>query len=374
MGSESRGVGDRPSIPSNKLADRTPATAPVHASHGSPTTPPQQQQDSSQQVDGKWKLASGAASRPEPDAATRLMGKLSPVDKPNLVPASMINLLWGTNNDMGMHHLGWHLMARPDRDRWISQLKQDPDFVKFNARTKWLDGMQKLKPLNEGSKGNGVAFGAMHRGMIEVLKNPKTYEARGLPVPEGLDKIFEGWKEIPTEVIAKVTPPEQQPKVRKTLEMLMNIETNWKQFNSLDELCNFMQTQVLSQLGVSGTHNILHVAMADGHSPIDVGDPMLNLYNKNFWGLHGFIDNVISGYIKARGKGAKGADATACKKELAEFNKVKKAQTEHMVHSLSPLPAKVGTKGPVAHGPVVPPPEIPLSLREVSKQMFQPPE
>lgn len=368
MGDESRGVGKQTRIQRNNPSGRTQEPQAAHSNRSS--APAQEQGPRKSGV--SWDLPIGAARRAEPDAATRLMGSVSAADKPNLVPPSIINLLWGTNNDMGLHHLGWHLMARPDRAKWIAQLKQDPDFVKFNDRTKWLDGMQKLKPLNEGSKGNGIAFGAMHEGMIEVLKDPETYKLRGLPVPEGLNQIFEGWKQIPEEVIAKVTPASRQTEIRKTLQMLFDIKTNWKQFKTLDDLCNFMQTQVASSLGVSGTHNILHVAMADGHSPIDVGDPMLNLFNKNFWGLHGFIDSVIKDYIEARGQGATGADATAFKKEFAQFNKVKKAQTAHMLHSLPPVLTKNSSRGPVT---AVPPPQpIPLSMSEVSKQMFKPPE
>lgn len=340
--------------------------------------------------------------------AQQLFNKCSVEERKKLVPESLITLLWGTNNDMGWHHLGWHLMARSDREDLIAQLNRDPDFVAFdqqfakaNNGVGWIKGLKKLHPKDEGSDGNGLDFGAMHRGMITVFKDPATYTSRGLAVPQGLDKLFEGWTTVPEDVLAKISSPTRRAEIGKTVQLLLDIDKgdNFKKFKSLDDVCNFMQTQLgakLAEVGISGTHNILHVAMASDSSPINVGDPMLNLFNRDFWGLHGLIDSTITRYIDARTDDFKARKAAIKKlkapaaekkkltaelnaeikqfrKELKKFTTAQKKQTDHMENALPPvrsLSRGLAKGAPHAHG-APPAIEMPLSLKAISQRMFE---
>src|SRR5262249_14824407 len=39
----------------------------------------------------------------------------------------------------------------------------------------------------------------------------------------------------------------------------------------------------------TGLHNYVHNRFSDSSSPIDMGDPTVNIQNKTFWRLHGWI-------------------------------------------------------------------------------------
>ncbi|HEY8073704.1 MAG TPA: hypothetical protein VIF62_06340, partial [Labilithrix sp.] len=41
----------------------------------------------------------------------------------------------------------------------------------------------------------------------------------------------------------------------------------------------------------AGIHNYIHNRYSDPNSKIDIGDPSVNLQNKRFWRLHGWIES-----------------------------------------------------------------------------------
>ena len=50
----------------------------------------------------------------------------------------------------------------------------------------------------------------------------------------------------------------------------------------------------------SGLHNYLHYRFQDAKSKIDIGDPSVNLQNKRFWRLHGWIERRWTEFRKIK--------------------------------------------------------------------------
>jgi len=91
---------------------------------------------------------------------------------------------------------------------------------------------------------------------------------------------------------------------------LAELGSNLDSFGSDDELGLYIETSLRptssnanarSRDKSSGIHNYMHNRFADSSSKIDIGDPSVNLENKRFWRLHGWIDHVWTEYRAAKG-------------------------------------------------------------------------
>jgi len=185
---------------------------------------------------------------------------------PATMPAEIVSFM--RENNWGQKHLAWH-----------------------------QDRQNGKAPIQEGQAGNGVEFLAMHRGMMQMLRERFPQHAA----------LFQG----------RNTPPLQgegplDPRMQTAYETLQNLDKNAGEFKSDDDLGMFIQSgsgpQHDAKLGSAGIHNYLHMRLSDPKSPIDMGDPTVNIENPQFWQLHGWIDNRWEAFRKARGESADSPD------------------------------------------------------------------
>jgi len=180
----------------------------------------------------------------------------------------------------------------------------------------WLDNNKiKPAPFQEGDPNNGIEFLAMHRAMIEYLRQ----RFGSLPVtndPDGrrtVNEVLDGWK---TDDEAIQGLGKFNGNVATFRAGLVNIN-NFNQFKSEDEFGLFLQTgmRLIGQLDPAnpsrrrynndprpgaGVHNWMHGQLMDDNSPITVGDPRTNLPNILFWRIHGWIENKWKQWEAAR--------------------------------------------------------------------------
>src|SRR5205807_1425436 len=95
--------------------------------------------------------------------------------------------------------------------------------------------------------------------------------------------------------------------------MLQGIDRLQNQIGSFadDDACGlYIETQrrpvpadpfAASDDPTTGIHNYLHGRFSDPTSPVNMGDPLLNLANSQFWRLHGWIDARWSAFRQAKG-------------------------------------------------------------------------
>jgi hypothetical protein len=157
-------------------------------------------------------------------------------------------------------------------------------------------------PIQEGEEGNGMDFLAMHRVMIRML-------VKAFPQHKAL---FEGWTNPPQPPEDPFLPGEELPEKRRTpFSPLMSTaifrfqrDQTLRAFPGDDELGRYLQTSLrpvpnnLRQRAddlTSGIHNYLHNRWADDKSPVDLGNPEVNIFNERFWRLHGWIDKRSQG-------------------------------------------------------------------------------
>lgn len=191
---------------------------------------------------------------------------------------------WGT------HHLQWHT------ERHWNLL--DPSGKKWATKQGWHRAN-----VQEGEPGNGLEFLAMHRAMIERLttKFPKQ------------KKLFTGWTKVPTNPDDKTSPvPDgrEEDFAEPMRVALDKLSKHIGDFETDDELGLFLETRLRPEPGdprartsdqSAGIHNYLHNRFMDPNSSIDVGDPSVNLKNKLFWRLHGWIDARWTAFRAAKG-------------------------------------------------------------------------
>ncbi len=190
----------------------------------------------------------------------------------------------------GSHHLKWHVERRWDR--------------MASSDRKWAQsqGYQRAS-MQEGEKGNGLEFLAMHRAMIRTLLDefPKQ------------KSLFVGFSTIPTDPRDKDAPLPHGDRTPFDAEMkkaLDRLENHIDSFADDDELGRFIETKMRPLPGKpgnqttdagAGLHNYLHMRFADSSSSIDIGNPSVNLQNKRFWQLHGWLDARWTAFRKLKG-------------------------------------------------------------------------
>jgi hypothetical protein len=239
-------------------------------------------------------LSTGCASNPGDDpnapmaeedvgAADRAGVTVDPLLMPKAVVSYLQMQGW---ND---HHLMWHTARR-----WDLLSPSDRDWA---VRKGW-----KRAALQEGAPGNGLEFLAMHRVMLRTLQQRYPTYAH----------LFDGWETPPTDPKDKKDPLPHHgtdPFDDHMLDAISRLETQITSFKSDDELGRFLETSLAptakdphqhSSDLAAGIHNYIHNRFTDPSSAIDIGDPSVNLANKRFWRLHGWIDAIWTKYRAAK--------------------------------------------------------------------------
>jgi hypothetical protein len=207
---------------------------------------------------------------------------------PLLMPRSIVDYLG--KHKWGMMHLQWHTARR-----WDLMPASSLEYAKKHGWTR--------APLQEGVAGNGIEFLAMHRMMKQHLTDlyPTT------------KKYFVGWTTPPTDPADRRDPLPDGMMVEFDANMVAAIdrlENHLDTFKSDDELGRFIETSLRPTAYApdhrttdksAGLHNYIHNRFADPSSKIDVGDPTVNLQNKRFWRLLGWIDTVWTNYRALKG-------------------------------------------------------------------------
>ena len=197
---------------------------------------------------------------------------------PLAMPKTVLTYL--KSNDWGSHHLEWHTSRQ-----WDLLQPSDQAWAKKQGWSR--------ATVQEGAKGNGLEFLAMHRVMIRTLSQQFPSSA----------SLFNGWSEPPTN------PNDPADKVpagsvkafdldkEKAIDKLQN---HLDEFESDDDIGLYIETSLRptssdpsarSTDKSVGIHNYIHNRFADSKSKIDIGDPSVNLQNRRFWRLHGWIES-----------------------------------------------------------------------------------
>ena len=197
---------------------------------------------------------------------------------PIAMPKPILGFL--KTNGWGTHHLEWHTIRNWDRLQASDQA--------YAKRQGWARADKQ-----EGSKGNGLEFLAMHRAMFHILLDK---------FPENKD-LFAGWPAPPTNAkdrsdpVPSGNPAEFDPAKLPALDKLAN---HLADFKSDDELGLYIETTVRPTASnpnaratdpSAGIHNFIHNRFSGDSAKVDIGDPSVNLQNKRFWRLHGWIES-----------------------------------------------------------------------------------
>jgi hypothetical protein len=208
---------------------------------------------------------------------------------------------WMDENEFAQAHDGWHLVR-----------KWDQGCRRSNAPAQGCASAQRLlnqgltrAPIQQGAPGDGLAFMAMHRHMIQVLK--ATFPKHSA--------LFAGFKKVPRSK-ADAENPTPWRNVSwsadniKGFDTLENIEQNLSMFDSEDALGNYIENTYRwtaqsptspANLAGDGLHGVLHSQWSVNGSPANLIDQAVDVKNHSFWKLHGWIDDVWERYRKAKG-------------------------------------------------------------------------
>lgn len=205
---------------------------------------------------------------------------------PLAMPAPMLTFLKA--QDWGSHHLEWHTVRQWDR--------LEPSDQAWAKRQGWARA-----DLMEGAKGNGLEFLAMHRVMIKILSEKFPKDAA----------LFNGWASPPTALDDKNDPlPGGDAFDPAKLKAIDKLQNHLADFKSDDELGLYFETTLRptktnpEQRAAdrsTGIHNYLHNRFMDPNSKIDIGDPSVNLQNKRFWRLHGWLESRWTEFRRLKG-------------------------------------------------------------------------
>lgn len=212
------------------------------------------------------------------------------------IPQDMVEYMQGAN--WGEHHDQWHYEQR--YDFWHYRADHGDagaaEVVAYGDAKGWGKGQ-----YQEGAPGNGLHFLAMHRAMFQLL-------AEGFPQHS---QYLRGWHSPPQDPSDPNDPvagdaPFPADKARGVLA----VETDQAAFATEDEFGLFIETNirptpddptVRTQDGRTGLHNFLHNRWTDDESPVNLGDPRVNIFNARFWRLHGWIERLWTEYRAAKG-------------------------------------------------------------------------
>ena len=215
-----------------------------------------------------------AKVQPTPDA----------MQMPKAVLAYENTRLWS------VHHEEWH-----DIRRWDVMEKSDREWMQKQG---W-----KRVAIQEGMPTDGLSFLAMHRVMLEDMRNRFPQYA----------EFFSGWATPPTDPKDKTNPLVVKDSTEFDADMIKaidRIENHPETFADDDDFGLFLETNHRPIAGnpknktsdkSAGLHNYLHRRFSNDKSAIDMGDPSVNIRNREFWRLHGWVDGQWSAFRRAKG-------------------------------------------------------------------------
>ncbi|MFD0894777.1 hypothetical protein KBB96_04835 [Luteolibacter ambystomatis] len=205
---------------------------------------------------------------------------------------------WMRAREWGAHHDEWHFVRRWDFWRVLAAQGNTAaaEMVEYAEQQGW-----QRAEIQEGEAGNGLEFLSMHRAMlILLLRN----------FPQHMH-FFRGWARPPLDprdVEDPVTDGSEFDSNRAAA--LLRIEAPGEPFASEDDFGMFVETNLdpvaddplhRHEDPRRGIHNYLHNRWTDENSPINLGDPKVNLENARFWKLHGWIDHMWWRFRRANG-------------------------------------------------------------------------
>ncbi len=200
------------------------------------------------------------------------------------VPLPQEIIEWMRARDWGTHHLRWHM------ERWWYRLSPW-ERATYTARG-WSQA-----PRQEGDAGNGLEFLAMHRVMLRTLVEAFPQHAQ----------LFAGWStppqnpEDPDDTVPGTVGSPARVFPERLRIAVERIEQRPDSFPDDDSFGLYVQTSHDQTAYGAGIHNALHGRWADSTSPIDLGNPLVNMENQRFWRLHGWIDARWTAYRAAMG-------------------------------------------------------------------------
>jgi hypothetical protein len=211
---------------------------------------------------------------------------------PNVVPKSVHEYL--ENYQWGDYHLVFHMSRR--------------FFIAGRQTRDWLESLhESYADLQEGDPRGGIEFLAMHRAMIEHLKEKFGH----MTIPENIrdgagfttmNQVLTGW-DTDEKILAQI---ERVGGDKTDFETAAAKVRDYGSFATEDDWGSYLQTTLRLSRMVdpentetrfydqdetpgAGIHNQLHGIFSDG-TDCDVGDPQRNLSNQMFWGIHGWVE------------------------------------------------------------------------------------
>jgi hypothetical protein len=221
-----------------------------------------------------------SSADPQGDAADDIIAA-----DPLAMPKPLVTFL--RTQSWGSHHLEWHTVRQWDR--------LQPSDQAYAKRQGWSRA-----DVMEGAKGNGLEFLAMHRSMIRLLTAKFPEDAA----------LFTGWTQPPTANGDNADPATDTDKFDPTkIPAIDKLQNHLADFKTDDELGLYIETTLRPTMAnpnaraadkTTGLHNYLHYRFQDEKSKINMGDPSVNLQNKRFWRLHGWIESRWTAFRKLK--------------------------------------------------------------------------
>jgi hypothetical protein len=212
------------------------------------------------------------------------------------MPEDVIAWMQGLN--WGPHHDQWHFERR--WDFWHRLAEQGDEDVREMIRYAESQHWHRAG-VQEGQAGNGLDFLMMHRAMLQLI-------VEQFPQHEA---YVRGWPTPPTDPQDAEDPvPSGDAFDANKAQGIQAIENDFDAFANDDAYGLFIETNIRplpadpthrDPDGRLGIHNYLHNRWTDQSSPINLGDPKVNLMNARFWKLHGWIDHQWQKYRAAKG-------------------------------------------------------------------------
>ncbi len=203
---------------------------------------------------------------------------------------------WMNERNWSSHHDEYHIVKRWDiwhyrAERGDAGAQGVVDYIQANE---WQRAERQ-----EGAPGDGLEFLGMHRAMLMLIRETFPQHAA----------FFTGWKTPPTDPGDVHDPvPGNVAFDAAKLQGVTLIETDTAFFTSEDHFGIFLETNIQATPenpdnrtpdGRFAVHNYLHNRWTDVASPVNLGDPKVNLFNARFYG---WIDEVWTTYRKKTGK------------------------------------------------------------------------
>jgi hypothetical protein len=210
----------------------------------------------------------------------------------NIVPKEVHEYL--QEYQWGQYHLVFHMSRR-----W---------FLAGQRTRDWLDSLHETyADLQEGDPNSGLEFLAMHRAMIEHLRDkfgdtPLPSEIQDGAGFETMGQVLDGWNtdERMIEMIESKGGDVEEFRVAAAAvrtafdkpedEFGLFLQTTLRLSRMVDENNTEKRFYDQDSTAGAGIHNSLHGTFSEYGSPIDVGDPGTNLSNQLFWGIHGWVE------------------------------------------------------------------------------------